>query len=184
VAISVKSKNIDAAVKVIEAFTLTEVKEGIAWGREGIEYVVNADGRKILDTEASALANYRVAYCFFNSYWYSDNLDVRAAQTYPKLAGAQATAFRKAYAEGVTIRNKESESVPAFTAKNFVPTNAELAPKLAEARAASLNIIFKAIIGEISMEEYDKQVSDFIEKYKFITDDYTKALQKVIAERK
>jgi len=184
VSIASKSKNIDAAVRVIEAFTLPEVKEGIAWGREGIEYVKNADGKKILDNEASALANYRVAYCFYNSYWYPDNLDVKAAQTYPKLAGAQATAFRKAYTEGVAIRNKESESVPSFTAASFVPSNAELAPKAAEARAASLNIIFKAIIGEITMVEYDKQVNEFIEKYKYITDDYTKALQKVIAERK
>lgn len=184
VSISGKSGNIDASVRVIEAFTLPEVKEGIAWGREGIEYVKNADGRRILDTEASALANYRTAYCFFNSYWYPDNLDVKAAQLYPKLAGPQATAFRKAYTEGVAIRDKESGSVPPFTAASFVPSNAELAPKLAEARAASLNIIFKAIIGEISMDEYDKQVNEFIKKYEFITNDYTQALQKVIAERK
>ena len=183
VAISSKSSNIDAAVKVIEAFTTPEVKEGIAWGREGIEYVTNAEGKRILDTEASALANYRVAYCFFNAYWYPDNLNVRAAQLYPKLAGPQATAFRKAYEEGVAIRDAESGMVPMVSDASFVPSNPDLAPKIAEARAASLNIILKAIIGEISMEEYDKQVSDFIGKYKYITEEYTVALQKVIDER-
>ena len=36
---------------------------------------------------------------------------------------------------------------------------------------------------EISMEEYDELVSEWLEKYKYITDAYTEELQKVIQER-
>jgi len=33
------------------------------------------------------------------------------------------------------------------------------------------------------MDEYDNQVKAWLQKYKYITDDYTKSLEKVIQER-
>jgi len=181
--ISSKCANVDAAVRVIEAFLDYETCKQISWGREGIEYFVRADGSKLVDTEASAKTYYRNAYTFMRQYWYQEGMDVRMTTVLPTMDAEQASKFREAWKKGIEIRNKESAIAPLIGPSNFVPTIAEHAPKSSEAREESKTIMYKAVMGEISMEEYDRQVEAWLQKYKYITDDYTKSLEKVIKER-
>jgi putative aldouronate transport system substrate-binding protein len=183
VSINKKSPNIDAAVRVFEVLIDPEFCHQMAWGREGIEYFVRQDGSKVLDIEASNETSYRVAYTFMRAYWFQDNLDVRAAQMLPKLDASQASTFKKSWEIGIPIWQKESAQVPEVTAESFVPSIPDLAPKMKEARELSKAIIFKAVMGEISMEEYDKEVKDFLNKYNYIPEAYTKSYKEVLKER-
>ncbi|NLC67451.1 MAG: extracellular solute-binding protein [Clostridiaceae bacterium] len=183
VSISSKSQNPDAAVRVIETLLDYDICKQISWGREGIEYYVRPDGTRLVDTEASSKTYYRNAYTFMRQYWYQEGMDVRMATVLPTLDATQASKFREAWQKGIEIRNKESAMVPIITPASFIPTIAELAPKMDEAREESKVIMYKAVMGEISMEEYDIQVNAWLQKYKYIADEYTKELQEVIQER-
>lgn len=183
VSINKKSPHIDACIRVFESLIDPDICKQMAWGREGIEYFLRTDGSKVLDIEASNDTSYRVAYTFMRAYWFLDNLDVRAAQMLPKLDATQATAFKKAWDTGIQIWEKESSQVPEITVANFVPSIPDLAPKTKEAREISKGIIFKAVMGEISMEEYDNQVKDFLSKYGYITEAYTKSYKEVLKTR-
>ncbi|NSW89586.1 MAG: extracellular solute-binding protein [Firmicutes bacterium] len=183
VSISSKCTNVDAAVRVIETFLDYEICKQMSWGREGIEYYVRPDGTRLVDVEASAKTYYRNAYTFMRQYWYQEGMNVRMATVLPTMDATQASEFRKAWDSGIEIRNKESAKVPIITPASFVSTIADLAPKSSQAREESKAIMYKAVIGEISMEEYDRQVAAWLQKYKYITDEYTKSLQKVIQER-
>jgi len=183
VSISSKCTNVDAAVRVIDAFLDYDTCSQMAWGREGIEYYVRPDGSKLVDVQASQKTYYRNAYNFMRNYWFQEAMDVRMATVLPTMDAAQADKFSKAWDEGNTIRNKESAMVPMLTSASFVSTIAEHVPKSSEAREESKAIMYKAVMGEISMDEYDNQVKAWLQKYKYITDDYTKSLEKVIQER-
>lgn len=183
VAVSADSPNSEAAVRVIEAFLNIELSEQISWGREGIEHFIRQDGTRLLDIEASTKAYYRNAYLFMRQYWYADSMDVRMANVLPKMNVDQASEFSKVWKSGIAVRDKESAMVPQVTNASFVQTIADLVPKSSEAIEESKNIMYRAVMGEISMEDYDSLVDQWLKKYKYITDDYTKALQKVNEER-
>ncbi|MDD2502609.1 MAG: extracellular solute-binding protein [Clostridia bacterium] len=183
VSISEASPNKEAALRVFEAFLDEDITNEISWGREGIEYFVRQDGSRVLDVEINAQTYYRNAYLFMRAYWYADSMDVRMAGVLPRMDGNQASKFSELWQTGIQTVTEENSSIPEVTYASFVPTIADLAPKSAEARAESLNIMYRAIMDEISMEEYDELVSEWLEKYKYITDAYTEELQKVIQER-
>lgn len=183
VSISSKCTNVDAAVRVIEAFLDYDTCSQMAWGREGIEYYVRPDGSRLVDVQASQKTYYRNAYNFMRQYWFQEAMDVRMATVLPTMDAAQADKFSKAWDKGITIRNKESAMVPMLTSASFVSTISDHVPKSSEAREESKAIMYKAVMGEISMDEYDNQVKAWLQKYKYITDDYTKSLEKVIQER-
>ena len=48
----------------------------------------------------------------------------------------------------------------------------------------SKTILVKASLGEISMDEYDKQVASYLEKYQFITDEYNSKLPDMLNKLK
>jgi ABC-type glycerol-3-phosphate transport system substrate-binding protein len=183
ISVSEASPNKDAVLRVFEAFLDKDIMKEISWGREGIEYFVRQDGSKVLDVETNAKTSYRNAYLFMRQYWYADSMDVRMAGVLPTMDPNQASEFSKVWKSGIEIRDKESAMVPSITNASFVPSIAEIAPKSAEAREESKNIMYRAVLGEISMEEYDSLVSQWLKEYKYITDAYTEELQKVIKER-
>jgi hypothetical protein len=59
---------------------------------------------------------------------------------------------------------------------SYIQLSADTQSKVKEAQELSKSIIIKAIIGEITMQEYDAQVSDYLNKYQFITDEYNAKL--------
>ncbi|HHY24781.1 MAG TPA: hypothetical protein GX527_11250 [Clostridiaceae bacterium] len=65
------------------------------------------------------------------------------------------------------------------TAANFVQLP-ELSPKLTEATDKAHEIVYRYIMGEITMDEYDKEVNDFINKYKEIKDAYNAEIKKYV----
>lgn len=54
--------------------------------------------------------------------------------------------------------------------------------KIGESQELSKSIILKAIVGEITMEQYDEMVKDYLNKYQFITDEYNEKLKEAKAK--
>jgi ABC-type glycerol-3-phosphate transport system substrate-binding protein len=181
--VSSEAQNKDAVLRVIEAFLDPEISEKISWGREGIEHFTRQDGTRLVDAQASADTYYRNAYLFMRQYWYAESMNVRMATVLPKMDSDQAAEFSKVWKSGIEIRDRESAMVPQITDASFVPTIADFVPKSAEAKEESKNIMYRAVMGEISMEDYDSMVKEWLDKYKYITDAYTEELQRVARER-
>lgn len=173
ISISSKCKDIDAAIRVIEAFLSPEIQMAAAWGREGTEYTVGSDGKKVLNADESNKTSYRTAYAFMRSYWSPEALDVKISQILPKMDADMQSKFTTIWTKGIQDNNTEVEknSVYPFYGLTLSDASSNLRT---EALTLSKSIIVKAIVGQISMEEYDKQVADFLKKYGSITEEYNK----------
>jgi len=173
ISISSKCKDIDAAIRVIEAFLSPEIQTAAAWGREGTEYTVGSDGKKVLNADESNKTSYRTAYAFMRSYWSPEALDVKISQILPKMDADMQSKFTTIWTKGIQDNNTEVEknSVYPFYGLTLSDASSNLRT---EALTLSKSIIVKAIVGQISMEEYDKQVADFLKKYGSITEEYNK----------
>lgn len=180
VSISAQSEVQDAALRVIEAFNDPDILEELAWGREGVEYNI-VDGERVVDTEKNALTAYRTAYAFAKSYWYQDAIDVKKAMLDSKMEGEQKEMFDAHWDSGVQVYLDEANSIAGIKLSDKIPSVPDVAAKYSEARNVSLSILYNAIMGEISMEEYDQQVADFIAKYSDVKDAYNKSLDDYLA---
>lgn len=172
-AINSKCKNINAAFRVLEAFLSDEVKNMAAWGREGIEYTVK-DGKKVLNIDAAVKTSWRNIYGFMNTFWYPEAVQAKAEQFRPNITG-NVDAFFEEYNKGIQIRDKEVYSKEPDYAAAMMVISPDIKSAEKEALAQSISIVVKAIVGEISMDEYDKQVKDYLNKYKKVTDEYNRA---------
>lgn len=176
--ISSKAKDVDACVRVLEALVSEETRELTSWGREGIEYNV-VDGEKVLDLEKSKETSYRTMYAMMFNLGSKEILDVSLQEQLALVPEEKREQYKKDVEATAPISFEQAEKVPAVIPNDVVKLDTETLAKLQEAYEQSKSIILKAITGEISMEEYDKQVSDFLAKYQFITDAYNEAYAKV-----
>lgn len=87
--------------------------------------------------------------------------------------------LNKIYNDAWDILEEKSKLVPAVTPQDFLKLEADTLSRKSEAKERAESILLKAIIGEISMEEYDKQVSEFLKKYQSITDEYNKKADEI-----
>lgn len=181
ISISSKCKDIDAAVKVIEAFLSDDIQVAAAWGREGVEYTVDANGNKVLNTAESEKTSYRSAYAFMRSYWSPEALNVKISQLQPKMSDTFKTKFTTNWNKGIQDNNTEVEknSIYPFYGLTLADETSNLRT---EALTLSKTIIVKAIVGQISMDEYDKQVAAWLQKYGSITEEYNKLYQAKLAK--
>ncbi|MEG2436224.1 MAG: hypothetical protein RSB47_07855, partial [Ruthenibacterium sp.] len=82
--------------------------------------------------------------------------------------------------EGVLTDAKSCAQDPI----NYIQLSTETLSKKAEAMEASRPIIVKAITGDISLDEMEKQVEEFSAKYQFISDEYMEKMPDVLAKLK
>lgn len=184
-AINSKCKGIDAAVRVVEAYLDPEFIDIYSWGLEGINYVVKPDGKKLVDLDVAFNTRYRFSYGFMRMFWNKQALDVKLeTEANPFIPLDLKEKFNGYWVKGFDIVKKEYTSIAAVDPLQRIPVRADLVPKIAEAKEASLQIIFKAIMGEIKMDEYDAQVKDYLSKYQFITDEYNKMYSEYLAKAK
>jgi len=58
----------------------------------------------------------------------------------------------------------------------FIILDTDTGTRLTEAQNEARTIAIKAMIGELSLEEFDAEAAAFTKKYQFITDEYNKKL--------
>jgi len=180
-AISASTKNKEAVVRLIEVLLSDEVRVLSSWGREGIEYTVG-NGQKKLTDKAPETA-YRIIYGTIlqqgNEEQMKAGLEEKLQAVDPSIREEYAASFNK----GIKTAFDQAAKVP-LNPINYITLSLDTVTRLKEANELSKSIVVKAIIGEISMEEYDAQVSDYIKKYQFITDEYNSKLEATKAKLK
>jgi len=180
--ISAKTKDIDACLRLVETFWSQEVHDLCVYGREGIEYTVQ-DGKKVIDPQKSKETSYRYAYMMPAFYGWSKEY---GESLFTQLEGMDPDILNKSKQLSDETYEYIEKAMRSYTPDvrywELVKLSEETTAKLAEARELSKSIILKAIVGEITMEEYDAMAKDFIEKYQFITDEYNASLAEAKAK--
>lgn len=190
VAIASTSKVKDAAIRFVEALLSDETLVMTTWGIENVDYkIVNGEKVEIKDEsikETPAKSLYSMLFGFntkvnierifktcLNDITEAnkENPDItdekleKELEAYKDLCWKQ---FDKVYAD--------AQSVPTRTINKFIILDPDTASRQLEAQNEALTIMVKAMRGDITLEEFDNQAAKFLEKYKFITDEYNEKL--------
>jgi len=165
-------------MRLLEALSDKDLLDVCVWGREGIEYTVQ-NNERIIDTEAHLKTTWRLAYQFFRTYYYSESMEYRIAASKATMTDEQKKIYTTEYEKGLKKMQETYNLNAPVTAANFVQLP-ELSPKLTEATDKAHEIVYRYIMGEITMDEYDKEVNDFINKYKEIKDAYNAEIKKYV----
>lgn len=178
VAIGASTKHKDAVVRLIEVLLSDEVDKLSSWGIEGVDYTMENGQMKPTPTSLETF-NVRSLYGFMFTYS-SDRLsdiflDMELQKVNPSIRDEYAARFK----EGMKIAF-EQQSKASINLMDFIKLSDDTITKKTEAAQLATSIVAKAIIGEISMEEYDQQVRDFLKTYQFITDEYNNKLPDVL----
>ena len=176
ISISSTSKHKEGAVRFIEALYSDKNKELSTWGREGIEYSI-VNGEKILNLDKANETSWRMIYNFPFGYNTKEKLMLTVKQfiasTDHDEAGKQR--YEKLFIENAekTIEDSFSVDMNPFA---FIILDTDTGTRLTEAQNEARTIAIKAMIGELSLEEFDAEAAAFTKKYQFITDEYNKKL--------
>ncbi|RAV21066.1 hypothetical protein [Paenibacillus contaminans] len=168
--ISSKSKDPDRAWKVIEGFASDQLRESIFWGKEGETYTVK-DGKRVPDTaklnDPKRYWSLQLAIVF----GFSDGQEVKQA----KLAQVAEPEHYKALMDSQIAADKNALKT-GFGVTSFIDLPNDLSKKLPDSRMYITQAAVEAIMGKITMDEFDNRVKGYVEKYGAIDDFYTKEM--------
>ncbi|WP_245375200.1 extracellular solute-binding protein [Paenibacillus eucommiae] len=168
--ISAKTKNPDLAWKVIEGFATKDLFEAIYWGKEGSEYVIKDGGREpVLEKIQSEDRNWALQLALIPGF--SAGGEIEKAQAKMKYNPE----YFKAVYDSLDA-SQELMKTATLSLLNFFPPSDEINKKTGEKTAFIAKATVEAIMGNITMEQFDQRVQEFHQKFDFIYDDYTKFL--------
>lgn len=176
VAISSTSKKKDASVRFLEALLSDECKELTVWGREGIEFDV-VNGQIVPNYEKASETNWRLMYNMLFGFNTRGILELFAKSNIASsgLDDADKQKYEKIFLEQADKVLADINSVP-MNPMNFIILDTETTTRSTEASTEALSIAVKAIIGEISMDEFDTLAQNYVKKYQYVTDEYNQKL--------
>jgi hypothetical protein len=166
--ITSKCKEPDRAWRVIEGFASDDLFQAIFWGKEGQEYTVK-DGKKVMNMEK------------FNDTSRSWSLQLALIFGFAANSAANQDNYAQTWGTDKAKTVFDSLQYPAAEGKNrgvmfrtFVPTDTPGLDKYAESESYISEATAQAVMGHITMEQFDKKVQDYQKKYGIIWDTYTK----------
>lgn len=163
-------------IRFAEALLDKKVLDKCVWGRDGIEYNT-INGGRVINQENNVKTNYRLAYQFFRTFVYPEAMEFKRAAARSILTVDQRKVYDKSYMDGVKALHDAYNLNPKVAPQDQINLP-DMYPKYKEASDKSVEIIYKAILGQISMSDFDSQVQDFVAKYKDVKDAYNNELKK------
>lgn len=163
--ISSQSKNPDRAFKVIEAFAADELREAIFWGNEGETYKTQA-GKRVPIADKLGDPNRTWARVYALLFGYTDGQDAQQA-LYEQLAGAD---YFKLAKDSMAQRQKDAEANGISTLVGYVAPD-DAAKKTSEMNQALNKFTTEAIMGKISMDQFDQACKDWEKQYRALVYD-------------
>ncbi|WP_127584695.1 extracellular solute-binding protein [Paenibacillus koleovorans] len=165
--ISSKTKDPDLAWKVIEGFAAQNLHEAIYWGKEGETFSTQNGKRvpivdKINDPSRAWALHLGVIMGF------EEGIEIKKTiveQNIGKVYGQVSTNLDKVAGEA----KKGGYPLTAF----YVPSDAAK-NKAVESREFISKTTAEAIMGKITMQQFDERVKEFVSKYGFMYDEMTK----------
>jgi len=171
--VSAKSKYKDKAWKVVEAFASPELRDAIIWGQQGVQYNI-VDGKRVADPKGMADPNHTWALHLailwgFPTITFSP---VKTAEFESKIGADKL----KILDDGLATWQKDAEA-NGIDRTAFLPTIDEVSKKMGDADAFAAEAATQAIIGRISMDDFDAKVAEYNRTYGWIWDQLTKQFQ-------
>ena len=167
--ISSQSKHPEEAWKVIEAFASDEFHDLIFWGKEGEDYTVK-DGKKI-PIEGKGLSDKNQYYKLHLAiiFGFNDRKESSIAAAEQVMDKGEFSRRMEGLKTWEDLANQNG-----LRLGSFVKLSDEASKKVAESNNFISQATIEAIMGRISMADFDKKVEEFTKKYGFIYDEYTK----------
>jgi len=177
--ISSATKSPDACVRVIEALLSDEVKDLTVYGREGTEFKV-VDGVKTAIEPATTDSGWRLAYGIMFGINTSERMNYNANAIID--ATAITDEAKKAYKNELAERMTKLEQtifVDAPRSDSYVEAiSTDLATKRTESLTLQTSLIAKAIMGEISLDEFRAEAAKVVAN----DADIVAAMNKLVAD--
>lgn len=173
--INAKSKvSPERLFRVMEALTSEELQDKYIWGTEGVHYKIEngdrvPDFEKMSDPEHTWAGQFAVIFGFVND-WVT------------RLAYAKSVYPEEAYTmleDRIELSKEQAQirGVSFLKVLDRTPDIEELDKMEADRRLAQTEAIVKAVMGQISMEQFDQLVNTYKSKYTEFTKEYTRQLQ-------
>ncbi|MFK7695009.1 extracellular solute-binding protein [Paenibacillus sp. HJGM_3] len=159
--ISSQAKDPDRVWRVIEAFASPELREAIFWGQEGDTYTVK-DGKRIPNAEKLADPNRRWVKNLALLFGYTDGQEVTRATQDLQIADP---AYIQRFYDSQKPLAQRAEKAGYTTFTGYVEPDDAL-KKTSEIKQEINRFTTAAIIGKISMEEFDREVKEWERKYR------------------
>jgi putative aldouronate transport system substrate-binding protein len=166
--ISSKTKDPERTFRVLEGFASDELNEAIFWGKEGSEYTVE-NGKRVPNSEKLLDASRYWSLQLSIVRGFSAGAESKAAQQLQTLGQEEFDYSNNSLK--IVADQAEEVGVNMFS---LIPVLDEIALKLPESNKFLSAATVDAIMGKISMEQFDKKVGEYSDKYSFIADAYTK----------
>jgi len=180
-AISAKTKKQDAVVRFIETLFSDEIANGLSlYGREGIEYNI-IDGEKIPLFPAAFEGGWASVYGWTQSNTkeklaYKEKLYIYSTEE----SEESKKEYSKILAECTDLVHKVMKGKLDYSPTNFTrPLPDEIINRSSEAAELQKSIVTKAIVGEMSIEEFIEQKEKIVEKYKDVTKAHNDAIDEI-----
>ncbi len=169
--------NKDAAARFVEILISDECMELTSWGREGIEYNI-VDGEKVINYEESAANDWRQIYgILFGNSKECLKLELNLSIAGTKLDDVGKKEYARLYWEQFDKVFADANSVPMNPMKVLgVLVDHDILAMRTQAEKEARTIAVKAMLGEVSLDEFDILAESFINKYQFITEEYNDKL--------
>ncbi|WP_274363206.1 extracellular solute-binding protein [Paenibacillus thermotolerans] len=168
--ISSKSKDPDRAWKVIEGFATDQLREAIFWGKEGDTYTVK-DGNRVIDenrlNDPQRAWSLQLATLF--GFHNDRNLKVATA------AQVMKPDYLDMMIQSLDEMDKQAQ-LGGISVTSFIQLPDNESKKVPESRTYITQATIEAMMGRITMAEFDERVQGYVEKYGFIDDYYTKEM--------
>lgn len=173
--ISSKAKDKDRAWDVIEAFAAEELKEAIFWGKEGETYTVK-DGKRTPIPEKLGAKERTWSRNLALLFGFTDGQDAQNA-TYELQIG---TPLFKQIQDSMKVLATEAQKIGLAGLPNFAESD-DVLKKNSEMMQAINKFTSEAIMGRITMAQFDQEIKAWETKYRALKYD---PIQKFIDSNK
>ncbi|MBP1991464.1 extracellular solute-binding protein [Paenibacillus eucommiae] len=173
--ISAKTKDPERAWKALEGFYTDELREAIFWGEEGVTYTVK-DGIKVPDGAKMAEPEHSYGLAYAVGIGFVAGADADKSKN-EQILGAD---YAKAVYDSMVPIDEAAKKNGELGLPGFAPPD-EAALKTSESNQAINKITVKAIMGEISMDQFDGEIKGWEAKYRGLIYD---PMQKYLDENK
>lgn len=176
ISISTQTKELEGAVRFIETLGSDEVKDLLVFGREGTEYTIK-DGKKVFDPAKMNETKWRFVYAPLFSYNPPEKIrnaceiSIQLTSFDEAKKKSYNDTFFKYYDDVIGTYNKIG-----YNPKSVIVLSDDSLIKSNEAVALQRSLLLKAIMGEMTIDEFMKQAADLVKKYQSVTDDYNSKL--------
>lgn len=178
ISISVKCQEVDAAVRFLEVLVSDENETLTSWGLQGMDYEGEGETRTVTDDAADRA--YRLMYGFMFAFGSKEHLENGIPKYFANINPDVYDEYVADVRAGIKSVEDYSATVDNVKPRDFtIVMDETILLQRTEARELAKALILKAIVGEISLEEYDQEVAKYLETYKAITEEYNRVFDEV-----